>query len=535
MVRAVCCFALLLSLITAVLAEPTEAATHKYVIDLSPGSYILKDEEEQDLLLRSQELSEKWQMDFVVLVVADAKGKDSKSYADEYYDTYGYGDDGILYMLDLDNEGWWISSCGLMMDYLPTERLNAILRVGREKSDEGGFASGFMAMMDETDQYLDMDINGGTSETENGRTDDGYVADMAMLLESDERELLDARLKDLSEKWGMDFIVVTTAQTNRKDSAEYADDYYEQNDYAKDSVLYLMDMDNGVVYISTYGAAAGYLPDSKLDEILDAGYDNAEKGNYYKGLEEMLDQTENCLASGKNTGKQVTIWEILIAIAGALLGGFVVRRPKKEKREVYAYPYKEKARVEFTQKEDREAGQSLVLLQKKKTKKPVLETLLDESNAVSRRDDQSSHNDDRDFYYDKYGRRVYYDRYAPRGYFDHDRRDRFWPEADETDHPLTSGKESQRTHPSAAIPKGHSGDGSSRNLSDGARSSSSRNLSDGARSSSSRSLSDGARSGGSRSLSDDARNGSARSSGGSGSKGGNRSSRRHGGTGQSLK
>lgn len=154
----------------------------------------------------------------------------------------------------------------------------------------------------------------------------------------------------------MDFVVVTTEDAEGKTSEEYADDYYDYNGYADDGALYLIDLDNGSVWISTAGKMIRYLTDARIDAVIDAGYDNLKAKNYADGILEMLNETESYLEDGipsdqynydTETGKisryrSITVYEAIGAAVIALLcgGGFAaaVLGSYRLKKKTYRYP-----------------------------------------------------------------------------------------------------------------------------------------------------------------------------------------------------
>lgn len=199
------------------------------------------------------------------------------------------------------------------------------------------------------------------------------VVDMADLLDSGEEEELQSRISELSAAWDMSFVVVTTDDADGKDSQDYADDYYDEHDYGEDGVLYLIDLDNGNVWISTSGMMIRYLTDQRIDWVIDAGYDYLHEEDYGAGLLELLDETEYYLNQGipsnqynedVETGerdyyqkpKGITGTEILVALLIALVCGgaffLSINGSYKMKRKAYKYPYWEKGRVQYTRKDD---------------------------------------------------------------------------------------------------------------------------------------------------------------------------------------
>lgn len=196
------------------------------------------------------------------------------------------------------------------------------------------------------------------------------VDDQAGLFSQEEKQELTDRIVELTADWNMDFVVVTTEDAEGKTSEEYADDYYDYNGYAEDGVLYLIDLDNGSVWISTAGKMIRYLTDERIDAVIDAGYDNLKAKNYADGILEMLNETENYLKDGipsdqynydTETGeisryRSITVYEAIGAAVIALLcgGGFAaaVLGSYRLKRKTYRYPYESRAKVHFTRRDD---------------------------------------------------------------------------------------------------------------------------------------------------------------------------------------
>ena len=164
------------------------------------------------------------------------------------------------------------------------------------------------------------------------------VDDQAGLFSQEEEQELTDQIVELTTDWNMDFVVVTTEDAEGKTSEEYADDYYDYSGYAEDGALYLIDLDNGSVWISTAGKMIRYLTDERIDAVIDAGYDNLKAKNYADGILEMLNETESYLEDGipsdqynydTETGKisryrSITVYEAIGAAVIALLcgGGF---------------------------------------------------------------------------------------------------------------------------------------------------------------------------------------------------------------------
>ena len=172
------------------------------------------------------------------------------------------------------------------------------------------------------------------------------VDDQAGLFSQEEEQELTDRIVELTTDWNMDFVVVTTEDAEGKTSEEYADDYYDYNGYAEDGALYLIDLDNGSVWISTAGKMIRYLTDERIDAVIDAGYDNLKAKNYADGILEMLNETERYLEDGIPSDQYNYDTETGKISRYRSLGSY------RLKRKTYRYPYESRAKVHFTRRDD---------------------------------------------------------------------------------------------------------------------------------------------------------------------------------------
>lgn len=106
--RKIITFLLLLALLPG-LAAPALAADAPYLVD---GADLLSGSEERALTQLLREVSREWSVDVVVVTEDDLEGASSTAYADDFFDYGGYGDDGILWLIDMDNRRSTISTCG---------------------------------------------------------------------------------------------------------------------------------------------------------------------------------------------------------------------------------------------------------------------------------------------------------------------------------------------------------------------------------------------------------------------------------------
>lgn len=212
-----------------------------------------------------------------------------------------------------------------------------------------------------------------------GAEDTAAVYDYAGLLSSSETAALEENARDFSDSWNMNVVFLTTDDTGDKDSESYADDFYMDNGYYDNGmdggILFLIDMDNRQVWISTAHDMRYYLTDERLEDVIDAGYEELTEEKYALCFENMLDETERFMEKGidsrqylydRETGeikvyRSITLGEGLFAAlaalaAGAAAVGCVLVR-YRVRLSSYTYPWREKCRFRVKHKDSRLVNQ----------------------------------------------------------------------------------------------------------------------------------------------------------------------------------
>ena len=118
-----------------------------------------------------------------------------------------------------------------------------------------------------------------------------YVYDQANLLTAQEEEELQKQTEMMQEVWGMNFILVTTDDAEGKSSREYADDFYDALYPEEDGILYLIDMDNREIYMSTTGLAIRYMTDDRIDSVLDVAFLYVADSDYSRTFKAFLNES----------------------------------------------------------------------------------------------------------------------------------------------------------------------------------------------------------------------------------------------------
>jgi len=130
----------------------TAFADKAYIIDQAG---LLDEYDSQTLTEMAVELQEAYGMDAVVLTVDSLNGTDAQTYADDYYDQNGYGENGVLMLLAMEEREYYITTSGeaiyALTDYALYEMENAFLG---DLSD-GDYFDAFYSYLWDVDYYME--------------------------------------------------------------------------------------------------------------------------------------------------------------------------------------------------------------------------------------------------------------------------------------------------------------------------------------------------------------------------------------------
>lgn len=106
------------------------------------------------------------------------------------------------------------------------------------------------------------------------------LVDNAALLTADEAEQVERALDEVSQRHGMDVVVVTVDSLGGKTPGVYADDYYDNNGYGADGILLLVSMEERDWWISTVGYGITAFTDAGIEYIADRVVPELGSGDY---------------------------------------------------------------------------------------------------------------------------------------------------------------------------------------------------------------------------------------------------------------
>jgi len=199
------------------------------------------------------------------------------------------------------------------------------------------------------------------------------VNDQAGILSESEINSLENEAASLSQSYNMDIVIVTTNDAEGKSSREYADDFFDYYGYGignnYDGILFLIDMDNREVNISTSGIGIKYLTDERIERVLDRVFENGMAGgDYYGASLGFLQGTKSYLEAGIPSDQhnvpedikkenKITLVDTMISIFGGIFtGGLFYTSTKaqyKMRKEASQYSYRNNSIINFTPNNDR--------------------------------------------------------------------------------------------------------------------------------------------------------------------------------------
>lgn len=240
---------------------------------------------------RASTLTDKLEVDFIIVTTDDARGKTPQAYADDFYDDNGFGvggdKSGVLLLVDMDNREVYISTSGKAIAYLTDTVIDGLLddSIGYLKQqDYSGAASHFLDRMEKlfpSGDYVPVE------------REPGYVFDQVGLILPNQVLSLESDAAILSKRLRMDLVIVTVDDTERKASQTYANEFFQSNGFgqgdSKSGVLFLIDIANRQVTLSTSGRAARLLENEGVQSILDRAAPLMETQDYYGAAKGFLE------------------------------------------------------------------------------------------------------------------------------------------------------------------------------------------------------------------------------------------------------
>jgi len=171
------------------------------------------------------------------------------------------------------------------------------------------------------------------------------LIDEAGVLQPEVFAKIEKQLKTVSRKSGSETVIVIVSSTGEKSPQDYADDYFDYNDYGqgseKEGSLLLIITGDGTsgsryAHISTHGEKTiSTLTDNSIEKLLDSLiYGGLKENNYAKGIESYLK------ALGRKFYNSLSLMEILISLGIAVISfafKFLGTQRKYKNKEAFAF------------------------------------------------------------------------------------------------------------------------------------------------------------------------------------------------------
>ncbi len=181
------------------------------------------------------------------------------------------------------------------------------------------------------------------------------VYDFADLFTDEEEQQLYTRITNYINEYNLDLAVVTIDENN-KTPREYADDFYDYNDFNQQGgILFLIDMDNRKIYMSTTGQAIKMYNDYRINTALDEVYTYMSDEEYYEGTSNYIDKISDYAKKGvptsNNEEKSLTssiFMSLLIGLIGtAIIMAILIFKNKMVRKATTAREYLNKNSIKI--------------------------------------------------------------------------------------------------------------------------------------------------------------------------------------------
>lgn len=188
------------------------------------------------------------------------------------------------------------------------------------------------------------------------------IYDFAELLTEEEEKQLYDKVKEFIANTNLDLAIVTINSNIKDSTQEYADDFYDYNDFSIDGLAFVIDMQNRIFYISTAGKAMLYYDDYRIEYILSALDQEMYNHEYFNACNTLISQLTEYYDSGfsDNADKYVIVGTqiyrktpylllSIIAVVSATIGTLILAlRNKKVKLAINSNDYFDNKAFEIT-------------------------------------------------------------------------------------------------------------------------------------------------------------------------------------------
>lgn len=157
-------FTLMLILCLVAGLSLTAYASSNHLVD---DAGLLTDTEAANLEAKLSQISDRHNVDIVIVAVDSTDGKSPMDFADDYYDYNGYREDGILLLVSMDNSDWWVSTTGYGITAITDAGLDYMSDQFVPYLSDEEFAQAFEKFADLCDEFITQAKTGDPYDSHN--------------------------------------------------------------------------------------------------------------------------------------------------------------------------------------------------------------------------------------------------------------------------------------------------------------------------------------------------------------------------------
>ena len=157
-------FTLMLILCLVAGLSLTAYASSNHLVD---DAGLLTDTEAANLEAKLSQISDRHNVDIVIVAVDSTDGKSPMDFADDYYDYNGYREDGILLLVSMDDSDWWVSTTGYGITAITDAGLDYMSDRFVPYLSDGEFAQAFEKFADLCDEFITQAKTGDPYDSHN--------------------------------------------------------------------------------------------------------------------------------------------------------------------------------------------------------------------------------------------------------------------------------------------------------------------------------------------------------------------------------
>lgn len=257
-------------------------AENKYIYDNANRFRYLSESLEQ----LSQNFYEQYNINIVIVSVENNQSDfNLGEYANQLYQENFGETDGVVYAINFSNGsdyGKYMNAFGNAGQYLNNCNNMDALITGHDKVENIVYKI----------QLIVYQMSLIIDNVEPSRN----IVDMANILNSEQTSQLEQKITQVINNCQMDVVILTTCLNNGKSMVDFADDYYDENDYGidlrKSGLILVLSLQDNEWYISTSGAAIDTFSDWGIEYLGKVMKPSLVDRNFYQAFEDFVSYTE---------------------------------------------------------------------------------------------------------------------------------------------------------------------------------------------------------------------------------------------------